>query len=249
MHWFRRALSLAIFGFGFAGYAAVDAYLKIDGVDGESTDRAHVNWIQVLSFNQAATSPTAATARPSFSDVCFLKLTDKSSPVLEQSCAQGKRFPSATLELITTDARRARFYQIILSNVLVSSVSASGSTGDLKPVESVCLNFAQTYWTYTEFDAAGLPKNNFKAWWDVALNLGGNNTSPVLRVTGTQISGDALQLSWPVLAGRTYNILGSPVVTGSYQPVQSFTAVSDGVMNQTLPITGGVGFFIVQESP
>jgi type VI protein secretion system component Hcp len=65
--------------------------------------------------------------------------TDKASPVLEQKCAQGVVFPSAQLELITTDANRLRFYQITLSNVVVSSVSTSG--GPDKPEESVCLNF------------------------------------------------------------------------------------------------------------
>jgi len=233
------------------GHAAFDAYLKIEGVDGEATDSKHAKWIEVQSFTHGGTGPAAATGKPSFSGLCFTKFTDKASPALDQSCAQGKSFPSATLELITSDAARVRFYQIILSNVVVTSVSASGAANDAptKPSESVCLNFAQIFWTYTELDATGLPKNDIKAWWDTALNLGGNNVHPVLRVAGAQLDAANFRLNWPVQAGKTYNILGSAVVTGSYQPVQTFTADSDGVMSQTLPIAGGAKFFIVQEVP
>ena len=30
---------------------AVDMFLKIDGVDGESTDSAHDKWIEILSYS------------------------------------------------------------------------------------------------------------------------------------------------------------------------------------------------------
>lgn len=245
----RLVLLFATLTGAFAGQAAVDAYLKVEGVKGEATDSSHTDWIQILSFSQGTGSPLATTGRPSFSDLCFQKFADRSSPVLEQSCAKGRVFPSATLELITADANRARFYQIVLSNVVIVSVSASGSTADLRPLESVCLGFSQINWTYTEFDATGLPKNNIKAWWDLALNIGGGNVNPVLRVTGTQVGGNSLQLSWPALAGRTYQILGGGLVTGPYQVVQSIPSAQDGPMSQTLPMSGGARFFILQEAP
>ena len=122
-----------------AGQAAFDAYLKIEGVDGEATDRDHPGWIQILSFAEGAASSSPTPGRPSFSELCFLKFADKSSPAIEQSCAKSRMFPSATLELITTDAIRARFYRIVLSNLVVSGVSSSGSAGDPAPTESVCL--------------------------------------------------------------------------------------------------------------
>ncbi len=249
LRWLRRTVLLfATLAGAFAGQAAVDAYLKIEGVEGEATDSNHINWIPILSFSHG-TASASATGRPSLSDLCFLKFADRSSPVLEQSCAKGRVFPSATLELITTDASRARFYQILLSNVVVASVSASGSTGDVRPLESVCLGFSQIYWTYTEFDAAGSPKDNIKAWWDLALNIGGNNVNPVLRVAGSQVGADSLQLSWSALAGRTYQILGGGLVTGPYQVVQSVTSSQDGPMSQTLPVSGAARFFILQEAP
>jgi len=231
------------------GQAAVDAYLKIAGIDGEVTEAKHPKWIQVFSISQGAASPSATTSRPSLSELCLLKPVDTSTPVLGQSCAQGKSFPAATLELITVDTTRARFYQIMLSNVVIRSVSGSAAAGGDKPVENVCLGFSQIRWIYTEFDASGSPKNDITAWWDVALNLGGNNVSPVLRVTGTQVSSDSLQLAWPARSGKTYNILASPVVTGTYRLLQSVPAPSDGPISLAMPIMGNANFFRVEETP
>lgn len=235
----------------FAGHAALfDAFLKIEGVDGEATDSKHLNWIEVQSFAHGNTGPTSATGRPAFSDCCFAKYSDKSSPVLEQSCAQGKHFPSANLELVTADANRVRFYQIVLSNVVVSSVSASGSVGGAeRPTESVCLNYSQITWTYTELDASGVPVGDVKAWWDLALNIGNGSVNPILKVTGTQIDANTLRLSWPAKTGKTYNILASPVATGTYQVIQSIASQADGPMSLSLPVSGGANFFIVQEAP
>ena len=34
---------------------AYDAFLKIDGIAGESTDDKHKDWIEILSFNHSTT--------------------------------------------------------------------------------------------------------------------------------------------------------------------------------------------------
>lgn len=234
----------------FTSHAAFDAYLKIEGVEGESTDSKHSKWIEIQSFIHGAATPSATTGRPAFSDLCFTKFTDKSSPALDQSCAQGKVFAFATIELITADANRVRFYQIVLSNVVATSVNAAGNANgaSVRPAESVCLSFAQITWTYTELDARGLPAGDVRAWWDLALNAGGSNVNPILTVTGAQIDANTLRLSWPGNAGKTYNILGSPRVTGPYSIVRSIISPGDGPMSLSLPMTAKANFFQVQET-
>jgi len=232
------------------GHAAFDAFLKIEGVDGESTDSKHLKWIAVQSFAQGVATPSG-TGAPSFTDLCLEKFMDKSSPLLEQNCAQGKRFPSATLDLVTADATRVRFYQIVLSNVFVSSISASGGANDssAKPLEDICLNFSQINWIYTELDAGGVPAGDFKAWWDLALRIGDSSLAPAFRVSGSQVDSATLRLAWPAKAGKTYNILASPIVTGTYQVIQSVPAPGDGPMSLPLPLTGNANFFRVEEAP
>ncbi len=251
MNYLRRQLPVfACLCAVLTSHAAFDAYLKIEGVEGEATDSKHAKWIEIQSFTHGAATPSATTARPAFSDLCFTKFTDKSSPVLDQSCAQGKVFPSATIELVTADANRARFYQIVLSNVVATSISAMGNANDaaVKPAESVCLSFSQITWTYTELDASGVPAGDIRAWWDLAQNVGSSSVNPILRVTGTQMDANTLRLSWPANAGRTYTILGSSVVTGSYSVVRSIVSPSDGPMSLSLPMTAKANFFQVQET-
>ncbi len=41
---------------------AVDMFLKIDGIPGESTDSKHKDWIEVLSYSFGASQPSAGAA-------------------------------------------------------------------------------------------------------------------------------------------------------------------------------------------
>lgn len=41
-----------------SAFAAVDLFLNLDGVTGESTDKAHLGWIEIASFQFGVTSPT-----------------------------------------------------------------------------------------------------------------------------------------------------------------------------------------------
>lgn len=83
---------------------AIDAYLQIDGIQGESADAQHPGWIECGSVNWKLHQPRSATAstagghtaeRAELPDVTFTKLCDLSSPILAQSCATGKTIPKA----------------------------------------------------------------------------------------------------------------------------------------------------------
>ena len=40
---------------------AFDAFLKVDGIPGESTDDKHKDWIEVLSFNHGVSQPAGGS--------------------------------------------------------------------------------------------------------------------------------------------------------------------------------------------
>ena len=46
---------------------AIDVYLQIDGIKGESSDSAHQGWIEISSAHMGVTQPRSATASRSFS--------------------------------------------------------------------------------------------------------------------------------------------------------------------------------------
>ena len=83
---------------------AVDMFLKLDGIDGESTDAQHQDWIEVSSFSWGVSNSIAGSGtggggagKASFQDLHFEQLFDKSSPQVALYCVTGKHIASATL--------------------------------------------------------------------------------------------------------------------------------------------------------
>lgn len=130
-----------------ASAAAVDYFLKIDGIDGESTDDKHKNEIDIESWSWGVspTSPSAAgraTSRPCVSPISFTKLLDKATPQLMVNAASGMVIPKATLTARKAGEGQQEFLKIELANVLVSSYQAAGSSAGA-PVEQFALNFSK----------------------------------------------------------------------------------------------------------
>lgn len=97
---------------------AIDVYLQIDGIKGESQDEAHKGWIECSSVNWSLTQPKSATSstagghtaeRVEFTEIGVNKTADLASPILAQHCAMGKTIPKAKLEFMpAADCRRGR---------------------------------------------------------------------------------------------------------------------------------------------
>lgn len=80
---------------------AIDAYLQIDGIKGESMDDKHKDWIECSSVNWGVHQPKSATAstggghtaeRAELSEVSFTKLADLSTPILLQTMRHGQDY-------------------------------------------------------------------------------------------------------------------------------------------------------------
>ncbi|HQI00643.1 MAG TPA: type VI secretion system tube protein Hcp [Deltaproteobacteria bacterium] len=163
---------------------AFDAFLKIEGIPGESTDDKHKDWIEILSFShglsQAASgsrsSGGSATAeRCNHSDFSIVKTLDKASPKLALFCCNGSHINSVTIELCRAGGDKQKYMEYKLSDVIVSSVRPGGSAsgGETLPLEEVSFNYGKIEWTYTEMDKqSGKPKGNVKANWDLKANKG-----------------------------------------------------------------------------
>ena len=153
------------------------AYIKFDGIDGESLDKDHGGWSDILSFSQAVHQPgggaTGATRRRGdviLEDVCCAKEMDKASPKIAEAVCKGRVFPKVEIHLTAsyTDEGRVTYYAYELTNVMVSSynVSGSGQAEDV-PTEDFSLNFEEIKVTYTENDAKGKKKGNVEYTWKV----------------------------------------------------------------------------------
>ena len=83
---------------------AIDYFLKLDGVPGESHDATHHNEIDLLSFSWGANQPGnfaqgtgGSGGKVSMSDFSFTMQSCKATTELMAACASGKHIASAIL--------------------------------------------------------------------------------------------------------------------------------------------------------
>jgi type VI secretion system secreted protein Hcp len=161
--------------------AAVDMFIKIEGIPGESQDEGHKDEIDVLAWSwgmsNSGTTHTGTgggTGKANFQDLSFVKYVDKASPLLMLSCANGAPVPMAELVVRKAGAEPVEYIKIRMENILVSSVSTGGSGGEDRLTENVTLNFSKFTYIYTPQDpgtGAGGPPVEFS--WDIVLNKEG----------------------------------------------------------------------------
>jgi type VI secretion system secreted protein Hcp len=135
---------------------AFDAFLKIDGIEGESTDKTHPGEIEIQSFSWGVSNTSSGGAgggggagKASFTDMNFMSALSKVGPSLMLACATGRHFPSATLTCRKAGGKGIEFLKIKLSDILVSSYQDGGSAGADLPEDSFSLNFTKINFQYT----------------------------------------------------------------------------------------------------
>jgi type VI secretion system secreted protein Hcp len=159
---------------------AIDVYLQIDGIKGESTDDKHRDWIECSSVEWGVKQPRSATTstggghtaeRCEHQDLTIRKLADLASPVLMQTCSAGKTIPKARLEFMRADGQgeRIKYYEIELENVLISTVVPTVAEGSLMR-ETVGLKFGKAKWKYTQQKVSGGAGGNTSGGWDLSTN-------------------------------------------------------------------------------
>ncbi len=132
---------------------ASDAYLKIEGITGESEDERHRNWIEVQSVLYAVHQPRAealstagghTTGRADLYPISFKKLADVSSPVLLQTCAAGKTLSKAVFEFMRADGdgKPIPYFKIELENLIIASITPDSGEGGII-TERVQLGYAK----------------------------------------------------------------------------------------------------------
>lgn len=159
---------------------AFDAFLKIDGIPGESTDDKHADWVELVSFSHSIDQPASATAssaggataeRVNHGTFDFVHLLDKASPKLYEACCTGKHIKEATIELCRAGGDKVKYMEIKLEQVLISKVAPSGAAGEGFPSEKVSLSYGKIKWTYTQQKRAdGAGGGNVSAGWDLTTN-------------------------------------------------------------------------------
>jgi len=182
---------------GGLGMALFDAFLKLDGIKGESADAKHKGEIDIESFSWgaaqtgvSATGGGGGAGKVKFHDFSITKKTDASSPLLMLNCANGAHIKEANFTVRKAGGTQLEYLKIKLTDVLVSSYkpwaqdSATGlasgkrqhepvslSTADAIPSESLTLNFSKIEFSYQPQGADGKAQGGpILAGWDLKAN-------------------------------------------------------------------------------
>src|SRR6267142_2234459 len=128
---------------------AVDMFLKLDGIKGESKDHKHKDEIHIESFSWGMSQTGAhgsggggGAGKVSVHDISVTKFVDKATPELMLHCANGKHIKDGLITVRKAGEHPVEYMKIKLTDVFISSVQEAGHGGDLL-TENVTINFAK----------------------------------------------------------------------------------------------------------
>jgi type VI secretion system secreted protein Hcp len=158
--------------------AAVDYFLKLDGIDGESFDSKHKGEIDIESWSWGETQTgTHAGAggggagKVAMQDFHFVMKVNKASPKLLLACATGQHIKEATLLCRKAGKEQQEFLKIKFSDCLISSFQTGGSGhADIVPTDQISLNFAKLEYEYKEQKPDGTLGGPVKAGYNLKEN-------------------------------------------------------------------------------
>jgi type VI secretion system secreted protein Hcp len=156
---------------------AMDMFIKIGDLKGESRDKTHAGEIDVLSWSWGCSNSGSAhmgggagAGKANVQDLSFNKYIDKSSPSLMLACCQGTHYDTATLIVRKAGGKPLEYLKVTITEVLISAVSTGGSGGEDRLTENVTLNFAKVKVDYVEQKADGTEGDKPTMTFDIAQN-------------------------------------------------------------------------------
>ena len=157
---------------------AIDMFLKLDGIKGESKDDKHKDEIHIESFRWGMSQTGAmghggggGAGKVNIHDISISKNVDKSSCDLMYACASGKHIKEGLITVRKAGEKPLEYLKIKLTDILISGVQDSGSGHGDQVGESITLNFAKFQVDYQEQkpDGTGSPAGSMG--WDVKANV------------------------------------------------------------------------------
>jgi len=160
--------------------AEIYAFLKLEGVDGETPDANYDKHLELQSFSWGATNNSSygtGTGRGigtgQVHNMCFSKYMCVGSPKLMERVIKG--WPCSTGKLIlckrnSQDGKPLEYYTCEMENVVITSYQMSASGGGQLPMESFSLDFVIVKPNYLAQKDDGSGKDNVGFGWDLQKN-------------------------------------------------------------------------------
>lgn len=157
--------------------AAVDLYLKLEGVTGESKDKDHKEEMELQSWSWGVSNQGyygqgsgGARGKGSVQEITVIKHVDKGSKELFKRCLTGEHIATGKLTAYKAagDGKRVAYLKIELKKVYITGVNVSGSGGEIVPTESMSMNFEEFNYIYTPQKDDGAPDGELSWGYNLA---------------------------------------------------------------------------------
>ena len=144
--------------------ALFDAFLKLDGIKGESADKVHKGEIDIVSFSWGAKNATtissatggAGAGKAQFDKIHFVKKADASTPLLVQACMSGQHIKNGTFVVRKAGGSQLDYLKLTLNVLFVTDFQQQGSPkGDEIPLEEVTMAVGSIVVQYQQQGADG----------------------------------------------------------------------------------------------
>ena len=158
---------------------ALDMFLEIDGVKGETQDKAmgEKGAIDILAWSWGASQSGnmhmgsgGGAGKVSVQDISITKYIDKASTGLLHHVCTGEHYKSAKITCRKAGGAALPYLTIEMKQVMITNLSTGGSGGEDRLTENISLNFAEFKISYTEQSDAGQAAGALIANWDIAGN-------------------------------------------------------------------------------
>jgi type VI secretion system secreted protein Hcp len=160
---------------------AFDAFLKVTDAPGESTDKDHKGWIEVLSygfgvFQESGGSHSGggsmSSGRSDFRDFSIVKRIDKSTNKLIGHAATCYHIPEVKLEVHRNiNKQKAKYYEVTLKEAMITDISAEGQQGGNLPTERVKFSYGEIVVNYVQWTEKGQSKGNVEFIYNLKENV------------------------------------------------------------------------------
>lgn len=154
---------------------AVDVFLKIKGIEGESADATHKNQIDVLSYSWGVSQTGTMSygggggaGKANFGDFNFMMRMNKATPKLMHACATGEHIPDAILSCRKAGGKQEDYMVYKFYDLLISSYQTSASSEE--PTESISFNYSKMEMLYKVQDAKGQLANGPEFKYNIKEN-------------------------------------------------------------------------------
>jgi type VI secretion system secreted protein Hcp len=158
---------------------AVDMFLKLGSITGESVDASKSGEIDILAWSWGGSQSGdmhsgggGGAGKASFQDISITKYLDIASPILLEKMSTGEHFPGDSILTVRKAGGSQLEYMILtLTDCMVTSYSTGGSGGEDRLTENVTFSFAKFKVKYTKQDESGAASGFEEFTFNIKKNI------------------------------------------------------------------------------